>query len=166
MNVELSISPSVPIHVTAPPFPPLTFPTLGYNDSLRLSFNVVPNAWLSVKLQLFIVPLCPLQYTAPALRFARLSVKLLLANRPPSEFLFQSIAPPFVPASFESKRLFLTVVFLHSPSSSALSIKIAPPRYAALLLINVTSSANPCDPYQITAPPSPPNTPRISLVPL
>ena len=107
-------------------------------------------------MELEIVPLCPFQYTAPALRFAVLFSNVEFASTPFSAPSCQSIAPPFVPAVLPVKCESLTVML-------ALLLKyIAPPRRFAVLLVNVRLLIVPCVPVQITAPPSPP-VPSSSL---
>ena len=82
-------------------------------------------------------------------------MKVTFSTRPLCAPLFQSIAPPLVPAIFliNSELVKLVLVQFSRPLACKYT---APPRLAASLSSNVQLSTSPSEPIQITAPPSPP----------
>ena len=91
-NIQSSTKPLDPIQITAPPSPP--FP---------VSVLFKPVASLFVKLEPTIVPFKPFQYTAPPALFAVLFSNVEFSILPFVAPSYQSIAPPFVPATLFSK---------------------------------------------------------------
>ena len=75
-----------------------------------------------------IVPLCPFQKIAPPERLAVLSINVTLETTPSRAPLFQSIAPPLVPAVLFLNKASLNVTFVQF-SVSLPCKNIAPPRY-------------------------------------
>ena len=108
-----------------------------------------------MKLEFLTVPFSPNQNIAPPDLLAVLFVKLQLSTSPSWAPLFQSSAPPFVPAVLFSKWEFVKLVSVQF--SSIVPCKYtAPPRLDALFWMKRELSTIPSDPIQITAPPSPP----------
>ena len=71
--------------------------------------------------------------------------------------LFQSIAPPFVPAVLFINLLLVNEVSIQVATPVPLR-NTAPPRLSAVLNLNIQSSTVPKSPVHSTAPPSPPVT--------
>ena len=104
INIQSMTSPTAPDHITAPPSPPVLF-------SPRTDMaQAIPFAMLFVKLECLIVPLCPFQNIAPADLLAMLFSNVQYSTVPSEAPLFQSIAPPLVPAMLLMKLEYLNVV--------------------------------------------------------
>ena len=92
IKVQLLTIPKEPIHIIAPPSPPVVLSPLGLKSLL------IPNALLYINLELTTVPLLPYQYIDPPLRLAVLLIKIEFITLPSLAPSCQSRAPPLVPA--------------------------------------------------------------------